>query len=56
MHCSIRNVTAGDFKLYDIIGIHLIDSEQESLDVEEIGTIPVYGRDVYEKHILDHNI
>lgn len=53
---TIRNVTAGDFKLYDIIGIHLIDSEQESLDVEEIGTIPVYGRDVYEKHILDHNI
>lgn len=53
---TIRNVTAGDFKLYDIIGIHLIDSEQENLDVEEIGTIPVYGRDVYEKHILDHNI
>ena len=53
---TIRNVTAGDFKLYDIIGIHLIDSEQESLDVEDIGTIPVYGRDVYEKHILDHNI
>ncbi len=53
---TIRNVTAGDFKLYDIIGIHLIDSEQDSVDVEEIGSIPVYGRDVYEKHILDQNI
>ena len=53
---TIRNVTAGDFKLYDIIGIHLIDSDQESVDVEDIGTIPVYSQNEYVKHILEKNI
>ena len=53
---TIRNVTAGDFKLYDIIGLHLIDSDQDSVDVEDIGTIPVYGQSEYVKHILDSNI
>lgn len=53
---TIRNVTAGDFKLYDIIGVHLIDGDQGSVDVEDIGTIPAYGQDEYVKHILDNNI
>ena len=53
---TIRNVTAGDFKLYDIIGIHLIDSDQESVDIEDFGSIPAYGKDEYVKHVLEKNI
>lgn len=53
---TIRNVTAGDFKLYDIIGIHLIDSDQERVDVEDLGSIPAYGIEEYVNHILEKNI
>ena len=52
---TIRNVTAGDFQLYDVKGIHLIDSNQSSVAVEDVGIIPVLGEE-YVKYILDHNI
>lgn len=52
---TIRNVTAGDFQLYDVKGIHLIDSTQETIEVEGIGSIPVFTNN-YEKYILDNNI
>lgn len=52
---TIRNVTAGDFQLYDVKGIHLIDSNQETVEVEGIGSIPVLTGN-YEKYILDNNI
>ncbi len=52
---TIRNVTAGDFQLYDIKGIHLVDGDQSRIDVEGVGSIPVFGVD-YEKYILSNNI
>lgn len=52
---TIRNVNAGDFKLYEIEGIHLIDAKPEEVDDGESGSIPVYGED-YVQHILDNNI
>lgn len=52
---TIRNVTAGDFQLYDIKGIHLIDSDRTEVDVEGVDTIPVFNAN-FEKYILDNNI
>ncbi len=53
---TIENIMAGDFQLYEIKGIHLIDDELiETLDVEEIGSFPIYSGD-YEKIILNQNI
>ncbi len=52
---TIRNVTAGDFQLYDIKGIHLIDSDQTEVNVEGVGIIPAFPTD-YEKFVLDNNI
>lgn len=47
---AVNNVTAGDFQLYDIKGIHLIDS-----DVEEVKGIKTVN-DSYDRFILDNNI
>ena len=53
---TIRNVTAGDFRLYDIKGVHLIDDrELTKIIIDDKETIPVY-KENYEKYILDSNI
>lgn len=53
---TIRNVTAGDFQLYDIKGIHLIDdNEITCVDIEGMDSIPVFT-DNYERYVLDNNI
>ena len=53
---TVRNVTAGDFRLYEIKGIHLIDGKSlTQLEIEDSGVIPVVGQD-YLRFILDHNI
>ena len=52
---TIRNVTAGDFQLYDIKGVHLIDGEMPSVSVDEGENIPVLGED-YLQFILKQNI
>ena len=53
---TVRNVTAGDFRLYDIQGIHLVDGQTLSrIEVEGSGLIPVVGKD-YLRFILDNNI
>ena len=53
---TICNVTAGDFQLYGIQGIHLIDDPKTGhLEFEGFGTIPVIGEN-YERFILDNNI
>ena len=46
----IDNIMAGDFQLYDIKGIHLINS-----DVDQIDDIPVIQED-YIEYILNNNI
>lgn len=53
---TIENVMAGDFQLYDIKGIHLIDDNKASrIDVDGYDSFPVFHDD-YEKRILDQNI
>ena len=52
---TVRNVTAGDFQLYDIKGIHLIDSEKTNAEIEGFNSIPVFGED-YVDYILEQNI
>ena len=52
---TIRNVTAGDFQLYDIKGIHLIDGGMNRVDIEGLDSIPVF-EDNYEKYVLENNI
>lgn len=53
---TVRNVIAGDFRLYDIKGIHLIDGQTLSrLEFENSGSIPVIGTG-YERFILNNNI
>ncbi|QTE67040.1 exopolysaccharide biosynthesis polyprenyl glycosylphosphotransferase [Clostridiales bacterium] len=53
---TIRNVTAGDFQLYDVKGIHLVDDKETSrVDIEGMDSIPVFIDD-YEKYVLDNNI
>ncbi len=53
---TVRNITAGDFRLYDIKGIHLIDGQTLSrLEFENTGSIPVIGTG-YERFILNNNI
>lgn len=52
----VENVMAGDFQLYDIKGIHLIDDGNVTrIDVEGYGSFPVLSDD-YEKRILDQNL
>lgn len=51
----VRNIGTGDFNLYDIKGIHLLDDDQiQHIDCDEI-SIPVIN-DNYEDYILQHNI
>ena len=53
---TVQNVIAGDFRLYDIQGIHLVDGQTLSrIEVEGSGLIPVVGKD-YLRFILDNNI
>ncbi len=53
---TVRNVIAGDFQLYEIKGIHLIDGKTLTrIEIEDSGTIPVISAD-YERFILDNNI
>ena len=53
---TVRNITAGDFQLYEIKGIHLIDdAEIAQVDVEGMDSIPVFTNN-YEKYVLDNNI
>lgn len=53
---TIENVMAGDFQLYDIKGIHLIDDDQSVVvNVKGYDSFPVLTTD-YEKYILDKNI
>lgn len=53
---TINNIVAGDFQLYDIKGIHLIDdSEQTEIRIDENNQIPIVKQD-YDKFILDRNI
>ena len=53
---TIRNVTAGDFQLYDVKGVHLIDDKETTrVDIEGMGSIPVFTNN-YEKYVLDNNI
>ena len=53
---TVRNVTAGDFQLYEVKGIHLVDGKTLSrLEFDGYGPIPVIG-DGYEHYILNHNI
>lgn len=53
---TIRNITAGDFQLYDVKGIHLIDSTaDESIQVEGLAPIDII-QDDYIHFILDNNI
>ena len=55
---TINNVTAGDFQLYDIQGVYLIDASDGNTskkdDVKQ-RDIPVVEDD-YVQYILDHNI
>ena len=53
---TIRNVSAGDFQLYDIQGVHLIDDKTRTIiDVDDRDPVPVITDD-FEQHILNHNI
>ena len=53
---TIRNVTAGDFQLYEIRGIHLVDGRTVSqIAIEEMEPIPVIGEN-YVPFILEQNI
>ncbi len=53
---TIQNITAGDFQLYDILAIHLIDDDtQEKISIEGCKDIPVISAD-YVQYILDKNI
>lgn len=52
---TIRNVTAGDFQLFSIKGIHLIDGDSGTVSIEGHEPIPVFGED-YVQFILDNNI
>jgi len=53
---TIENVMAGDFQLYEIKGVHLInDKKTTSINVVGLDSYPVYGIE-YDKFILEHNI
>ena len=53
---TIRNVTAGDFQLYEIRGIHLVDGRTVSqIAIEEMEPILVIGEN-YVPFILEQNI
>ena len=53
---TVQNVTAGDFCLYEIQGIHLVDGKTLSkIEIEGTGCIPIF-HDSYVRFILDNNI
>lgn len=55
---SVQNVMAGDFQLYEVVGVHLVDDPDlavSSVHVDGIGQIPAIGGD-YESYILNRNI
>lgn len=53
---TVRNVTAGDFQLYEIKGIHLVDGKALScIEIEDSGVLPVIGLG-YDQFILNNNI
>ncbi len=53
---TITNVTAGDFQLYEVAGIHLVDGPDVSeVRVGDAAPIPVIGTG-YDRFILDRNI
>ena len=53
---TVINVTAGDFQLYEVLGVHLVDdAERAEVRVEGMAPIPVIGAD-YDRFILDRNI
>ena len=52
---TIENITAGDFQLYEVKAVHLIDEVSSSVDIEGIGSIPTIGSE-YMKYILENNI
>ena len=53
---AVTNVVAGDFQLYEVCGVHLVDkSEKTEVKVEGMKPIPVISRG-YDRHILDRNI
>ena len=53
---TIINVTAGDFQLYEVCGVHLIDdAERGEVRVDGMNPIPVIGAE-YGRFILNRNI
>ena len=53
---AVTNVTAGDFQLYEVCGVHLVDkSEMKEVTLPGRAPIPVISRG-YDRHILDRNI
>ena len=53
---TIINVTAGDFQLYEVLGVHLIDdAERTEVRAGGMDPIPVIGAD-YGRFILNRNI
>ena len=53
---TITNVTAGDFQLYEVTGIHLVDGPEVSeVRAGNAAPIPVIGTG-YDRFILDRNI
>ena len=55
---AIQNVTAGDFRLYEVVGVHLVDdpdAEISSVQAEGMEPVPVVGGD-FVSYILNRNI
>lgn len=53
---TIQNVRAGDFQLYEVKGVHLVDdTECTSVQPEGMDTLPAIGGD-YISYILNRNI
>ena len=50
---TLKDVSAGDFQLYDIRGVHLIDGGRAGAQLPD--GIPLIGAD-FEQYILDNNI
>ena len=53
---TIVNVTAGDFQLYEVLGVHLIDDTgRAEVRMDGMDPIPVIGAE-YDRFILNRNI
>lgn len=58
MERTIRNVTAGDFQLYNVMGVGFTDPQEEGLEtlqIDGMDAIPVIAGS-FDQYILDHNI